>query len=476
MFCRFNKITQIRTKAVFKITSFNIIRCESSAASVLFDYQNIPTPKALPLIGTTLALISSGGAPRLHIYADQRHRQLGPIFKDKIGPVTAVFLSDPHLMRTVFAQEGKCPVHILPEAWTLYNELHGCSRGLFFMDGDEWLHNRRIMNKLLLKGNAEWIDQACQVVSADLVNRWKFLSKSSPILPDLETELYRWSLNTVVSVLLGKQGYEMAKKELDPDLASLAKIIHRIFETSVPFQVFPAKLAQKLSLLSWKKFCTTVTSALNLSNVLVTKLLTIASEDGLLSKMKQEKILDKDITRIIVDLVLAAGDTTAYTMSWILYCLAKNDSIQQNIRQDFTKVKHAIRETLRLYPVAPFLTRVLPRNTTVAGYEIPAGTLTIFSIYTSGRDEKFFDKPDQFCPDRWLRENSTTNMQQVCIPFGFGARSCIGKRIADYQLQTSLVGILQNFQLQVDNDEEVDMILKMVAVPSQPIRLKLNRI
>jgi ecdysteroid 2-hydroxylase len=93
----------------------------------------IPSPRSLPIIGTTLDLIAAGGASRLHEYVDARHRQLGPIYRESIGPVTGVFVADPNEMRRVFTLEGKYPKHILPDAWVLYNKMYGSKRGLFFM-------------------------------------------------------------------------------------------------------------------------------------------------------------------------------------------------------------------------------------------------------------------------------------------------------------------------------------------------------
>lgn len=70
---------------------------------------------------------------RLHDFIHQRHEELGSIFREPVGPVEAVFLSSPEAMREIFKYEGKYPKHPLPEAWTLYNKLHNCKRGLFFM-------------------------------------------------------------------------------------------------------------------------------------------------------------------------------------------------------------------------------------------------------------------------------------------------------------------------------------------------------
>lgn len=142
------------------------------------SFDDIPSPKGkkntefgtplmlimvlgLPILGTTLSLIMAGSAPQLHNYINKRHRKLGPIFKENVGPVPCVFLSDPEAMRAVYAHEGKYPVHLLPDAWTTYNNMHNVSRGLLFMNGEEWLHFRRILNPLLLKGPQPWLEKCC---------------------------------------------------------------------------------------------------------------------------------------------------------------------------------------------------------------------------------------------------------------------------------------------------------------------------
>jgi len=70
----------------------------------------------------------------LHKYVDARHKQYGPIFRERLGGTQdAVFVSSANLMRGVFQHEGQYPQHPLPDAWTLYNQQHACQRGLFFM-------------------------------------------------------------------------------------------------------------------------------------------------------------------------------------------------------------------------------------------------------------------------------------------------------------------------------------------------------
>lgn len=433
----------------------------------------IPQPRGLPFIGTTLALLAAGAAPKLHIYIHNRHKQLGPVFRDQIGPISAVFLADAEEMRSVFAQEGKYPRHVLPEAWRLYNRTYGCARGLFFMDGEEWLRYRRIMNRLLLKSDGRVVGEACRQVSEELVGT---ISNAD----HLERALYRWSLNVITAVLLGGEGYCAARGRLNHTLAKLANTVSSVFENTVKLQLLPAVLAQKLQLPAWKRFVRSVGDALETSTSLVTTLLENEqlANDGLLAQMQQEHLQPQEITKLVADLILAAGDTTAYTMEWLLYLIAKHQPIQNQLRtQNPTLLKNCIRETLRLYPVAPFITRYLPTNTTISGYSIPKDTLVIMSLYTMGRDPQYFKHPETFNPERWVRSSTESIQQQASLPFAMGARSCIGRRIAEVQLQSALDYLVRHYTIKLqDDDEDVEMVLKMVAVPKQPVRLRFERI
>lgn len=364
----------------------------------------------------------------------------------------------------------------------VYNEMYGCSRGLFFMNGPEWLHYRRIMNKLLLKCDLQWIENSCKIATNSILERIHI--NDNQIFPDLESELYKWSIEVLVSILLGADKYKLAHNELQSHIKLLASTVCHVFHTSVKLALIPAKFASKYKIPRWRRFVDSVDSALLAANNLVAYLLTNHPlGNGLLHKMQNECIPEIEIIRIVVDLVLAAGDTTAYSMEWMLYLISKNTHVQSHLREQLRTteglpvlLKNVMRESLRLYPVAPFLTRILPNEAAIAGYCIPAGTLIVMSVFSSGRNSKYYIDPNAFNPDRWLRSNAMDKQQQASLPFAIGARSCIGRRIAEMQLQIALGMIVKSFQIELLNDEQVDVILKMVAVPSRQIKLKFKSV
>ncbi|XP_067011206.2 cytochrome P450 315a1, mitochondrial [Anabrus simplex] len=449
----------------------------------------MPSPRGLPLVGTTLALIAAGSAPKVHEYIDMRHKQLGPVFRDTIGTVDAVFVANADEMRRLFSLEGKYPTHVLPEPWVLYNQMFGCKRGLFFMDGEEWLSVRRVMNKLLLKNDAmQSITPACHKVATDLVTRWKTCSGRE--LHNLEGQLYRWSLDVLLAVLLGAQ-YEVQRHQLEPAVHQLSLVVHRVFEESAKLSLIPARLAAKLHLSVWTNFVQTVDQALDGANRLVRQVVPLCEHgEGLLGRMLQEGIELPDVIRIVADLILAAGDTTAYSTEWAMYLLARNPKAQEELLKEVKEtnspeetiqlplLRGVLREALRLYPVAPFLTRFLPQDAHIAGYPVDTGTLVILSLYTSGRDADYFPEPTLFWPQRWLRNDSgvytAVKSPYASMPFAMGARSCIGRKIAETQIMLTLAQMVKNFKMELVNQEPIEMILRMVSVPSRPIRIWLT--
>lgn len=80
----------------------------------------------------------------------------------------------------------------------------------------------------------------------------------------------------------------------------------------------------------------------------------------------------------------------------------------------------------RLYPVIPINARVLTKDCILDNHLIPKGTCVLLNTYTMSRNEEFFEKPDEFIPERWSREEKEFHPFSS-LPFGFGSRSCVGK-------------------------------------------------
>ncbi|EEB14725.1 cytochrome P450, putative [Pediculus humanus corporis] len=456
--------------------------------------KTIPSPKSLPFIGTTLSILANGGPSKLHLYVDKRHKELGPIYREKLGPVSAIFVSDGDYMRKIFALEGKYPKHIIPESWMLYNEKYNCKRGLLFMENEEWFNYRKIMNNSMLKiGEDKYVRESIYVAE-NLIENWK----SDSVVENLEKQLYKWSLEVMIAILLGTENYSRNKFILSPFVENLSQKTHRIFIESATLSLLPVQIVAKLNFPVWKRFVAAANSAMEQGREIVEKLMDMNEKNpipgGLLQELSIKIKKKEDLIRIVIDLILAAGDTTAYTMLWSLYLLSKNETTQKEIYNEIIKeddnnnnntqnvfnlplLKGCLRETLRLYPVAPFITRFMPEDTILNDYKINANELVLLSLYSSGRNEKYFPDSKSFYPQRWLRcgdkYKGVTN-PTASLPFAMGSRSCIGKKIAETQILIALSTILKNYEVRLENDKEINMVLHLISVPAEPIKIMLK--
>ncbi|OCT49469.1 putative sterigmatocystin biosynthesis P450 monooxygenase STCB [Cladophialophora carrionii] len=150
-------------------------------------------------------------------------------------------------------------------------------------------------------------------------------------------------------------------------------------------------------------------------------------------------------------LVVAGSGTTAVTLTYLVWAVMSNPSIQARLEEEvatldsgFTDAQlealpflnAVIQETLRLYGAAPFGTpRTVPKGGyTVGGqYHIPEGQTIITQAYTFHRDPSMYNHPYEFIPDRFIDAKLDKNI--VFAPFGAGSRTCLGIHLALMELR-----------------------------------------
>ncbi|XP_064461292.1 cytochrome P450 315a1, mitochondrial-like [Ornithodoros turicata] len=475
-------------------------RAPKSSSSKPFD--SLPTPKGLPLVGTALDVAFSGGAAKIHEYCDRRHRELGPLYREKLGSVEAVFVADSALIQQVYTNEGKYPMHMVPEAWLIYNEVKGIQRGLFFMDGPEWIKKRRSLNNVFLRPKTvtDHVNVFNDVIS-DLLDRWQERSSNDGVLRNLERELYNWSIESLGTMIFGRRLGCVAKTSSMESIHEFVHCVQQIFSESAKMSMMSPRLAYKLNLPVWRRFVKAAGRALELAREYVednvksitNQTATTACQEGIIGELLlKDNISEEELVRIVTDLFLAAADTTSHATQWAFYLLSRNPKCQATLLDEVRRVvspgqpvteeslarlpyvKAVIKEALRLYPVAPFLTRILADDISLDGYNIPAGKLILMSLYTTGRDERHFTDPHAFRPERWLRDQQEHVNSWACLPFGLGVRSCIGRRVAEVQMQSLIARTVQKFDIAPVIDEEVPIRMRLITTPENPISLRLT--
>ncbi|XP_015189800.1 PREDICTED: cytochrome P450 4C1-like isoform X2 [Polistes dominula] len=196
--------------------------------------------------------------------------------------------------------------------------------------------------------------------------------------------------------------------------------------------------------------------------------------------------------------IFAGSDTAAGTLTFLFLILASFPEVQNKVYKelydmygssnqnddpityDDTKnmkyLERVIKETLRLFPPAPIVSRKMQKDTKVNdNIVVPKNTALFFSIYTLHRKDKYWTDPLRFNPDRFLPGNYDP---KCFIPFGFGKRGCIGKFFAMAQMKTIVASLLRKFTVEIDNQvsvENVSLKLCITLKTAETILLRFIR-
>ncbi|KAK7920048.1 hypothetical protein PG985_008070 [Apiospora marii] len=160
---------------------------------------------------------------------------------------------------------------------------------------------------------------------------------------------------------------------------------------------------------------------------------------------------DQSVRLEATNLIVAGSDTTASTMTYLVWAVLKKPQLQRRLEEevaglsaDFQEadleplplLNSVIDEALRLYGAAPgTLPRYVPEGgATMAGHFLPAGTVVSTQAYTLHRDNTVFEQPETFDEDRFSRPQST-EQKLAFTPFGMGSRVCLGIHLARMELR-----------------------------------------
>ncbi|KAF2169453.1 hypothetical protein M409DRAFT_65111 [Zasmidium cellare ATCC 36951] len=163
-------------------------------------------------------------------------------------------------------------------------------------------------------------------------------------------------------------------------------------------------------------------------------------------------------------LVFAGTDTTATSLTYLVWAVLSNPSLMQDLENEVAQLQPpytdekleslpvlnaVIKETLRLYGAAPApLPRYVPREGAVlGGYYFPAGTTVATQAWTLHRNPKVFENPEVFDHKRWLGGlASREEVKASWAPYGAGSRICIGMHLADMELRMATAAFFREFR------------------------------
>nr|UOU03248.1 cytochrome P450 3049E2-2 [Brachionus rubens] len=183
-----------------------------------------------------------------------------------------------------------------------------------------------------------------------------------------------------------------------------------------------------------------------------------------------EILLDDFITFFV-----AGQETTANALSFCIFELGQNERVLKKLNEEIDTVlgqkqeiteddlskliytTSVLKEALRKWPPAPDFIRYPPEDIFIGNYNIPKNTLISVAPFQLGRNEKYFPKPEEFIPERFISDDPFSKQNKITsytyFPFSLGPRNCIGQNFAMLEGKLVLAKFIQHFQFKLDPNQ-----------------------
>ncbi|RZC35581.1 p450 domain containing protein [Asbolus verrucosus] len=218
------------------------------------------------------------------------------------------------------------------------------------------------------------------------------------------------------------------------------------------------------------------------------------------SRDPEKRLTGEEVAAQCAVFFVANFETSSTLMTFALFELAKNQYIQEKVRNEINKLlnkyngsitydfidelkymNQVLDEILRKYPPVPFI-----RRRCVKDYKIPdedivieKGTIVVIPILGIHHDKEYYPDPDKFDPERFSEENKSCRHHYAHLPFGEGPRICIGKRFGLMQSKVGLTSLLKNYRFTLNKETKEPLTVdlnSMVLETEEKIWLDVQKI
>ncbi|KAF5287887.1 hypothetical protein FQR65_LT12161 [Abscondita terminalis] len=426
--------------------------------------------------------------------------QYGPVVRLH-GPFggDVVILSRAEHAAVVFENEGRYPVRSCLDSLEKYRiqYRHFRRAGPFLMYGPEWENLRKAM-EVPLQVVSDFQFKLMDQTSEEFVTRiLRIRNKQDEVPSDFKNEINKWALECLCCITLnerlgflepsGLSNTSEAARALE-SLSGATNALRRCESGLYMWKFFNTP--------SWKalvKHCDQLGFILNKHICKIQDLLHQKKINGEPLNPKnvsfveylflQDGLVPEDVLTIVLDMTLIGVNTVTHSIAFLLYNLAQNPRTQLKLYNELVKKPYknensippylnaCIKESLRLHPPMPILTRVLSKDILVYNYRIPKGTYVLIDTHISSMREEYFEDAHRFKPERWLDQEWCLDTENVCatMPFGYGQKSCIARAIAESQIASILTKILQAFRIEYHYGE-LTSTNRLLAQPDRPLK------
>ena len=407
--------------------------------------------KELSIVAPILQLIRTPAT----VLADL-HQKYGDLFLVKFFTSRLLFVRKPEHIEEIYQQEAK---GILNRDF-LYE-----AKKILFGDGlvnskqDIWPNQRRLMQPLFTK-------EAVMVWQSLMINEAKVSIENIKLTPNAKINLSQEIQDLVqrifVQFLFGKETKDDTG-ELRQAIATISKglatniVMDAIGHGWLKWLFYRQVSSFRQAIKKMEAFVDGQIELKSKQPGLDMVSLLMAAEDTKSGYVMTRALLKDEA----MDLLFAGLETTINSLNWLFYSLEKNPEFRQKIIaevKDFSfagfcqdsllrlpYTRAAIQETMRLYPPAAGLATQAIQDTTIAGYPIKKGAILLMNMFATHRHPAYWDKPDEYRPERFLSDGQAIKHRYAYFPFAGGLHNCLGRHLAELEMLIIVTTFFQHY-------------------------------
>eukprot|EP01126_Amoeba_proteus_P058997 TRINITY_DN7676_c0_g2_i4.p1 TRINITY_DN7676_c0_g2~~TRINITY_DN7676_c0_g2_i4.p1 ORF type:complete len:465 (+),score=80.99 TRINITY_DN7676_c0_g2_i4:206-1600(+) len=350
--------------------------------------------------------------------------------------------------------------------------------GIFMTDDKIWEIQRRLASPLFKKQSLDFMktvfaEKAVHV--KDLLYSW---AKSGSVF-DVQLLYLQYTLDS-----FGEIGFGMKFHTLGSQLSSnressfpyhfdTVQALLNSFFWDVPSRYGSGPKIFDNSLDEIDKFVDAALDNHQHGNDLLSSFIKLQDADG-------QPFPKKWIRDIMINFAIAGRDTTALLLTWATYCMMVFPGVQEKAREDvlsnvppeeeisddhLKKMKYIdnlLHETLRFFPSVPITSRIAHQDDILpGGIKISAGTSVTYSQYFLHHNPLYWDKPEEFLPERWEKQEMKHPFQYT--PFHAGPMQCLGRHMAHIEAKILLTSLLRRFKFELVPNQKIIPTMGIVA-------------
>ncbi|KAH8373624.1 hypothetical protein KR093_001906, partial [Drosophila rubida] len=386
--------------------------------------------------------------------------------------------------------------------------------GIIATQAEVWAKFRSAVNPVLMQPKTVRLYyQQMSNVNKEFIQRIRDIRDSTTFeVPDtFEEEINRWTLESVSVIALDKQLGLINTNRDNPRAKKLFENLSEFFAISADVELKPS-VWRYIPTPGFKKLLKALDNIQDVTVSYVNEALERLEREPSNKPEHEQSVLEKLLkidkkiaTVMAMDMLMAGVDTTTTTFTGVLLCLAQNPEKQAKLREeilrvlpnkdsDFTEasmknvpyLRAVIKEALRVYPLTSGNVRVTKSDLILGGYQVPKETPVIMSSHGFNQNDSQYPRSKEFLPERWLRESKTETTDGKCpvdlkatnpfsyLPFGFGPRMCVGKRIVEMELELGIARLIRNYNIEFNYSTEKPFKNLLINVPSIPLKFKFT--